>query len=101
RPDVLALLPVSRKSCRRPVYGPRTLDRPAPDRGAEWRADLPSARRWRRDLRAETSGGDAIVAVNDYLLPLWMIIFGVLLLRVLTGHRRAGASDDLTQPEIN
>jgi len=41
------------------------------------------------------------VAVNDYLLPLWMIIFGVLLLRVPTGHRRAGASDDLTQPEIN
>jgi hypothetical protein len=38
-----------------------------------------------RNVSHVTSWVDPIAAVNNYLLPLWMIIFGVALLRYRPG----------------
>ena len=49
-----------------------------------------------RMFRNVTDVVDSIAAVNNYLLPLWMIIFGVALVR----HRRAAPDDFSTADSL-
>ena len=41
-------------------------------------------------FRNLTPAVDGVAAVNNYLLPLWMIVFGIALLRLRTGEQRLG-----------
>jgi hypothetical protein len=41
-------------------------------------------------LRNLTPAVASVAAVNNYLLPLWMIVFGIALLRLHTGEQRLG-----------